>query len=105
MPTRRLGQLKPATTLAAANISVVISGLGALFLDPDNGTLLAKNWQRQWDQYWASASAYASSILAFYPIDEPPPGLIASGAYGTLVKAIKTSAPHIPIAAVVTPTP
>jgi hypothetical protein len=44
-----------------------------------------------------------SSILAFYPIDEPLPSLIASGAYGTLVKAIKTSAPHIPIAAVVTP--
>ena len=46
---------------------------------------------------------YNSSILAFYPIDEPLPSLIASGAYGTLVKAIKASAPHIPIAAVVTP--
>ena len=97
------GQPKPATVLAAANISVVVSGLGGLFLDPDNGTLLRKDWQQQWDKYWASASPYASSILAFYPIDEPPPGLIASGAYGTLLKAIKASAPHIPIAAVVTP--
>lgn len=97
------GQPKPATVLEAANISVVVSGLGGLFLDPNNSTLLRKDWQQQWGRYWDSASPYASSILAFYPIDEPPPTLIASGAYGTLVKAIKTSAPQIPIAAVITP--
>jgi hypothetical protein len=37
------------------------------------------------------------------PVDEPSPTLIKSGVYGTIVKAIKQSAPHISIAAVVTP--
>lgn len=92
-----------AAALAAANISVVISGLDSLFLDPKNNTLLAKDWPKKWHTYWDTISPHSDSILAFYPVDEPQPAQIASGAYGTLVKAIKTSAPHIPIAAVVTP--
>ena len=86
--------------LRAANVTAVVSCEG-LFL---NGTTrLADNWQQNWASYWASAAPHAASISAFYPVDEPAPALISSGAYGTIVKAIKRSAPHIPIAAVVTP--
>ena len=53
------GQAQPAAALAAANISVVISGLDRLFLDPTNGTLLDKNWQQQWGRYWATVSPHA----------------------------------------------
>jgi hypothetical protein len=93
---------KGVVRLRAANISVVISCSG-LFLDPSNHTALVQGWQQNWDTYWASIAPYTTSILAFYPIDEPSPGLISTGAYGTIVRAIKHSAPHIPIAAVVTP--
>jgi hypothetical protein len=53
------GQLQSAAALAAANISVVISGLDSIFLDPANTTMLDKNWQQQWSKYWATISPHA----------------------------------------------
>jgi hypothetical protein len=91
-----------AATLQAANISAVVTCEGLFVNQSSAGATLWPDWQNRWDMYWASIAPHSASILAFYPVDEPSPTLIASGVYGTIVRAIKHSAPHIPIAAVVT---
>lgn len=45
---------------------------------------LLPDWQQRWQTYWSIIKPHAGSILAFYPMDEPP-------------------APDIPIAATVSP--
>ena len=68
--------------LLAANISAVVTCEG-LFI---NGTsTLWPDYQQKWDAYWATTGPHSASILAFYPVDEPSPALIASGVYGAIL--------------------
>jgi hypothetical protein len=103
-PPGDLGGNASAATLASlarANLTGVLCP-GGVFLDPHNSTALLDGWEARWDTYWRAIKPHARAILAWYPVDEPSPGLIASGAYGTLVRAIKKTTPTVPIAAVIT---
>eukprot|EP01052_Picozoa_sp_SAG31_P003859 SAG31_NODE_153_length_22196_cov_24.963570_4_plen_380_part_00 len=87
------------TELAEHNMTGVLPITGVFW---HNATSLHANWSRNWEDYWATIVPHASSISAFYPLDEPSPEAIASGLYGQTVRAIKRSASSIPIAAVIT---
>jgi len=92
-----VSQLKELRRL---NMTGVLPTMGAFM---QNATALRDDWQENWNRYWEALSPYTDAIQAFYPADEPHDPLISSGVYGTMVRAIRKSAPAIPIAAVVTP--
>jgi len=63
------------SALEAINISGVVACSG-VFLN-SSATGLAPGWEARWAAYWQAVQPYSRSILAFYPVDEPSPGLIA----------------------------
>ena len=63
------------SALEAINVSGVVACSG-VFLN-SSATGLAPGWEARWAAYWQAVQPYSRSILAFYPVDEPSPGLIA----------------------------
>eukprot|EP01052_Picozoa_sp_SAG31_P017156 SAG31_NODE_1161_length_9593_cov_3.825629_7_plen_609_part_00 len=101
-----------ATAMARADI-VAIKQLRAMNMTAILGTPgnvltvgqqhMQPQFEARWAEYWSLVQPYAGSIRAFYPYDEPTQAEIGSGNYTACCKLLKTSAPSVPILAIMTP--
>ena len=105
-----------ATAMALADILAIqklrARNMTAILGTPGNVLTIAQQsmqpgYEQRWAEYWALVKPHSSSVLAFYPFDEPTAAELAH--YTTCVKLIRATAAvdpagrPIPIAAVVTP--
>lgn len=93
-----LSQMTNSINNATQNGKKVIVSLTTLF-QKGNGDF-NPNWSNNWSSWVNALSPYSNDIIALYPMDEPSSDRVSVANATTMVNAIRSAFPSIPVATI-----